>query len=396
MYNSEGAVNSYIDLTQLEGSLKRVAEELELFSCIASQPISSLRKSLQKMTLPMLRPIAQRYDLSGYRRMKKEELIISLFAAITDFDRFSKFFLEANYFARREFEKALFLNIADLKISPSSAKKMKYFMELGYVHCFKYDGKISFVIPDEIKSLYQNLCSSGALTEVTRANHFYDYTAAAVHLYGVLPVSQLIGIFNGNEYRTSSQEEYETLMKKYFADPELYGFFIKDGLLISSKFLNSDFSEVEALYNESSKKARYIPLKQVFLKYADPDYYEKTPAINSLEWFLVKYFQSNPFATDLILTKLVSMIRVGATISEYLNLFSSWGLSEPRVDFPKLMEYVGKVEKSVRTWRHNGHSELEISLFRTNIKKIAKLGRNDPCFCGSGKKYKKCCGANKF
>jgi preprotein translocase subunit SecA len=24
----------------------------------------------------------------------------------------------------------------------------------------------------------------------------------------------------------------------------------------------------------------------------------------------------------------------------------------------------------------------------------AKVGRNDPCPCGSGKKYKKCCGAN--
>ena len=24
----------------------------------------------------------------------------------------------------------------------------------------------------------------------------------------------------------------------------------------------------------------------------------------------------------------------------------------------------------------------------------AKIGRNDPCPCGSGKKYKKCCGAN--
>lgn len=22
-----------------------------------------------------------------------------------------------------------------------------------------------------------------------------------------------------------------------------------------------------------------------------------------------------------------------------------------------------------------------------------KMGRNEPCFCGSGKKYKKCCGA---
>jgi preprotein translocase subunit SecA len=27
-----------------------------------------------------------------------------------------------------------------------------------------------------------------------------------------------------------------------------------------------------------------------------------------------------------------------------------------------------------------------------DIKPLDKLGRNDPCPCGSGKKYKKCCG----
>lgn len=27
--------------------------------------------------------------------------------------------------------------------------------------------------------------------------------------------------------------------------------------------------------------------------------------------------------------------------------------------------------------------------------KDAEIGRNDPCPCGSGKKYKKCCGKNK-
>ncbi|MBS6592270.1 MAG: SEC-C domain-containing protein [Ruminococcus sp.] len=26
------------------------------------------------------------------------------------------------------------------------------------------------------------------------------------------------------------------------------------------------------------------------------------------------------------------------------------------------------------------------------IKPSSKVGRNDPCQCGSGKKYKKCCG----
>ncbi len=31
---------------------------------------------------------------------------------------------------------------------------------------------------------------------------------------------------------------------------------------------------------------------------------------------------------------------------------------------------------------------------RTPVKKGRKIGRNEPCPCGSGKKYKKCCGAN--
>ena len=36
---------------------------------------------------------------------------------------------------------------------------------------------------------------------------------------------------------------------------------------------------------------------------------------------------------------------------------------------------------------------LEQKRSRT-IVKGEKIGRNDPCPCGSGKKYKKCCGAN--
>ncbi|MCQ2507761.1 MAG: SEC-C domain-containing protein [Dorea sp.] len=30
----------------------------------------------------------------------------------------------------------------------------------------------------------------------------------------------------------------------------------------------------------------------------------------------------------------------------------------------------------------------------TTVRKEKKIGRNDPCPCGSGKKYKKCCGRN--
>lgn len=31
---------------------------------------------------------------------------------------------------------------------------------------------------------------------------------------------------------------------------------------------------------------------------------------------------------------------------------------------------------------------------KPKVRKEAKVGRNDPCPCGSGKKYKQCCGKN--
>lgn len=42
-----------------------------------------------------------------------------------------------------------------------------------------------------------------------------------------------------------------------------------------------------------------------------------------------------------------------------------------------------------REWRYcKGEFDVE-----SRPEAVAKIGRNDPCPCGSGKKYKKCCGA---
>ena len=35
------------------------------------------------------------------------------------------------------------------------------------------------------------------------------------------------------------------------------------------------------------------------------------------------------------------------------------------------------------------------SVKSSTVKKGKKIGRNDPCPCGSGKKYKKCCGRDE-
>ncbi|MSR90963.1 hypothetical protein FYJ33_05975 [Clostridiaceae bacterium WCA-383-APC-5B] len=76
---------------------------------------------------------------------------------------------------------------------------------------------------------------------------------------------------------------------------------------------------------------------------------------------------------------------------------------------------VKDVEKNTRMWENKGFTPNELApekeetadntcsnfkfVQRQNVKiqpivKERKIGRNDPCPCGSGKKYKKCCGRN--
>ena len=44
--------------------------------------------------------------------------------------------------------------------------------------------------------------------------------------------------------------------------------------------------------------------------------------------------------------------------------------------------------------RPTSENRTDGSIKKQPVRKGKKVGRNDPCPCGSGKKYKKCCGAN--
>ncbi len=77
---------------------------------------------------------------------------------------------------------------------------------------------------------------------------------------------------------------------------------------------------------------------------------------------------------------------------------------ELKLDFEKLykkmVEYKAEHLFSLPEW-NNVFTEAERKQFFTEQKKSGtvvkeeKVGRNEPCPCGSGKKYKKCCGMNE-
>lgn len=74
------------------------------------------------------------------------------------------------------------------------------------------------------------------------------------------------------------------------------------------------------------------------------------------------------------------------------------------IDIAKRMEKDGVDFKSIRQmkkWMKTHEAELraeggtQMPKVETVVHDGPRIGRNDPCPCGSGKKYKKCCGAGK-
>jgi uncharacterized protein YecA (UPF0149 family) len=67
--------------------------------------------------------------------------------------------------------------------------------------------------------------------------------------------------------------------------------------------------------------------------------------------------------------------------------------------YKKMVEYKADHLYSLEQWK-NIFTEEQLKAFYKEQKKSTtivndkKVGRNDPCPCGSGKKYKHCCGAN--
>ena len=84
-----------------------------------------------------------------------------------------------------------------------------------------------------------------------------------------------------------------------------------------------------------------------------------------------------------------------------INAVSKWerGLSFPDVSLYKTLcsELDISIEELINGEKGNSEKDKEKAIYKTldeknKTKKKEKVGRNDPCPCGSGKKYKQCCG----
>ncbi len=223
-----------------------------------------------------------------------------------------------------------------------------------------------------------------------------SYVSAAVNLYGVISRDEFVDIFNKqNAERTNSEEIYILLLPLALKEG-WYGFY-KDCIVHYAFF--GDFDQADYLLEHQADKPRYIPEKSEFLKYTFEDYEDND------HWWNVRRFMCEAFgyrkATSEGYDELRNYITFGDGIRELGSILDRHNLifSEEK----QLQEFINLImlaKNNTRIWENNGYTPSEIfEIIRKRDENIVpfpkmhrpEVGRNDPCPCGSGKKYKKCC-----
>lgn len=139
-------------------------------------------------------------------------------------------------------------------------------------------------------------------------------------------------------------------------------------------------------------KPRYIPDREEFRRYFGFDYFERNTHIESLHKFLTSKLNVKPAVANEIVMEIQYACALEVPTQTILDILDEYNVPMKQDLFNKLGQKIVNVSNNTRLWSNNGHTPNE--LYQQMVPQIGKkkIGRNDPCPCGSEKKHKKCCG----
>ena len=232
-----------------------------------------------------------------------------------------------------------------------------------------------------------------------------SYADAAGILYGALSVKEFVGVFNHYETEKTNEVEAVLALQRYaranhdVVEYSLYKDFIT-GPWLQPKHFEDDIERLDSIRTEQENKPRYIPDKDEFLKYTDAAYREPEKPYSDLKEYITKHNLCNKEEVEGDLIDLHELIQNRVRIADILEFFMEKDYPLNDIDeINSFMQYVVSAHNNTRMFENNGHTPDELVKMTGSsrakepiVHRAKKVGRNDPCPCGSGKKYKKCCG----
>lgn len=363
--------------------------------------IASLKEGLSALKVVELQEIRKKLQIKNISSLKKAELIEYLAEAIPILVSNSIRHYDEH---RIELIKKIIANHGVISAKNIKMEEMEYFHSTGFIFTGFRDAKEFITIPMELLPTLKGIVQDKTiLTDVKRNTEWIKITRGLLYYYGTVPYDKLVNLV---EKYTPVYPNISTFKHVLFDAMEYY----QEIYLDKYGFSYWEVLDPRVILEEQASRETidYYPFsKKQLLEAGETDFVERPKGYTQLvSLFMKEYGMPKQEAIELVETCIIQ-VKLGDSPSDLLQFLQMQLAISSLETLQKLMDVVVVLMNNTREWYLRGYTSEE--LFAQEKKELLplptkkdnviqlpahkKVGRNDPCPCGSGKKYKRCCGS---
>lgn len=279
------------------------------------------------------------------------------------------------------------------------------------------------IMPHEIRDGLLRVDSERLRPILDRNTEWVQLTRGLLFYYGNMNVSGLVGKMKQYTGRSVDMDDYLNVI----SDLEFYDFSVISSSDGFCHYRVDDPSELAQEHRSRPELDFYPFTKAQVLRAAENEYVDRNAGYRRFVSFLRNNWALGKEEAEATAADLVNVVQHGGTPSSLVEYLQEELVFEGEQQLRQLLDVLMEFMNKTRLWALKGYAPEEMfkaerrqpeapvtlplqphpvlgrsasvspenrssgEVFDFQTKK--KVGRNDPCPCGSGKKFKKCCGS---
>jgi thiol-disulfide isomerase/thioredoxin len=375
------------DCRSIEDRLDKLANKLEkkLSKRVYSFDLNELINCLSKDEIYNIARNLGVNKISGLNKGKLIETLLKEYKNLVE--KRALFFDEERYRILKSYVDSKGVKLFD-DIDEEEADKSVYFIQQGMLFPTVKDGVSIFLMPEIVQALIKERNNIEYRRVIKFNSEIVNIFKAMNKVYGILKLTDAKEIIE--RYLNIENCELEELIREatyYYNEYREEGMFIVNNEIDNFDELLKDIdTEKDLSYAMISKEELLNMLEEnwVYNSKAGKTFYkeftnmfrvDRDMLIAMMEDLIFDVQENEPKdAVD----KMIELINIENEEARYV----AWSM-------------MNKFVKKIRLWRYKGSTTNDIKSNVVSLKENKDIKRNDPCPCGSEKKYKKCCGKDE-
>ncbi|MFR5642054.1 MAG: SEC-C metal-binding domain-containing protein [Clostridium paraputrificum] len=355
--------------------------------CKDSLKESNTSELLSLQTKPTLTDIAKRLDIKGYSKLGKDGLVNLVSAYITD--NIDNILCELSYKELNLLKELAKEDLVEYSFSIDNLNLIGGLSSLGVLFKLSIKDSYYLVVPSDIKEGINSLTSSKKyISNLKERSEGINLIDGLMTHYGLLLGGELYSIITNKESKVFKEENLDFYLNYIFRSYEAF----TEGNALIHPFLFSPEDVYEELrvrqtiqYNFSNEDF-FVSLGRDFKDTWGEEVLELKNILSK-----TKLKKSD---IDSLISQLIFYIKNDMDTQIIVELLTSYSLNlSDKALADSIVNSFSKIFNNTPIWSLKGLTPSESTARqKTTIIKDKEPGRNEPCPCGSGKKYKKCCG----